>query len=327
MKILFQILTIYFSFQLLAQGELKAEIYRDVTVAKDGSGDYTTIADALNDLSFPNIKPYTIFIKEGVYNEKIRIEKDHVILIGESKNKTIIEFNQAQKTWNQHKDYAGPAVVNIHADDVTLKNMTVHNTMEDLGPTAYAVYGTGTRTIIENCKVLNNGANTITLVDYKSGMYYIKDCYIEGTVDFLKAMGTCYVEGCHLYQKEAISSIWQASINNQEQKMVVKDCYFDGVEHFFLGRHHYDAQFFIINCNFNKKLADKDLYRKTYKNKPEKNKPNVYGDRHYYYGCKTEGEKYKWLNDNLKSYDKSLTPKQITAEWAFGEQWNPEISK
>ncbi len=322
MKLFFYTITI--SLLLLVLPQSKAAVKNSITVAQDGSGDFKTITEALEAIPSGDYRMFVINVMDGVYNEKIRIEKDSIFLIGESKENTIIEFNQAQKEWNQNKDYTGPAVINIDADDVMIKNMTLHNTMEDLGPTAYVVYGKGTRTILENCKILNNGANTVTFTNYKLGMYYIKDCYIEGTVDFLKAMGWCYVEDCHLYQKEAISSIWHASINNPKQKMVVKNCYFDGVENFFIGRHHYDAQFFIIDCKFNKNLADKALYRKTYNNKPEKNKPYIYGDRHYYSGCQTEGKRYSWLDDNLKNYSKQLRNNKITAKWSFDDKWDPE---
>src|ERR1041385_432597 len=65
------------------------------TVAKDGSGNYKTIQEAVNavrDLSQQQVK---IFIKKGVYKEKLVIPswKTNISLIGESRDSTIISWN------------------------------------------------------------------------------------------------------------------------------------------------------------------------------------------------------------------------------------------
>ncbi len=295
----------------------------DAVVANDGSGDYTSLTDAINHIPSDNFQRYVIFIKNGTYNEKVRIDKDYLTLIGESKEGTVIKYQQAQKAWMAQKDHIGPAVINLHADDVVISNLTLENTIEEIGPTAYVIYSTGTRTILNDCKILNNGANTLTFKNYKEGMTYIKDCYIEGTVDFVKAMGWCHIEGCTLYQKEAIASIWHGTINNPNQKMVVKNTTFDGVQNFFLGRHHYDAEMLLVDCNFTKRMANKALYRKTYNKNPAKNKPYIFGDRHYYWNCQMEEGQYDWYADNLKEFNSEIKAKDMTPEWTFDGQWNP----
>ncbi len=305
---------------------LHANTYADVVVAKDGTGDYTTLGDALAAIPSTNFQRYIIFIKKGVYTEKIRIENDYVTILGESRDSTVIEFDQLKRDWVKNKDHVGPAGVNIHADDVKIENLTIKNRMPEIGPNAYVIYGTGTRTILKNCNIMGNGANSVSLMDDKSGMYYINQCYIEGTVDFMRAMGWCYINQCSFFQKEAISSLWHASITNPEQRMVVKNSHFDGVEHFFLGRHHYDAEFILLNCQFTDKLADKPIYRKTYASAPEKDRPYIFGDRHYYFNCKKDGEPYAWMKDNLTDHPAKIYAKDITPQWIFGGQWNPETS-
>ena len=302
----------------------KAEIYSDVTVAKDGSGDFKTITEAINSIPSDNFQRWVIFVKNGTYHEKIRIEQNYVTILGESRENTIIQYEQLKKAWTTHKDFEGPAVVNIHADDVILDNLTIQNTMPEIGPNAYVIHGTGTRTLIQNCNILNNGANTVSLMDYKTGMYYLNNCLIEGTVDFMRAMGWCYLNNCHFFQKEAIASVWHAGITDRNQKMVIKNSSFDGVEHFFLGRHHYDAQLFLINCRFTEKLADKPIYQKDYPKNPAKEKPYIYGDRHYYYDCQKEGGNYAWLANNLHEYAQKIKPEQLTSGWTFDGKWQPE---
>ncbi len=95
-----------------------------ITVAKDGSGDFKTITEAINSLPMFNYERVVIYIKNGVYNEKIRITQDYVTLKGESEDSTIIEYNQLRTDWIAHKDAIGPAVINIHADDIILESLT-----------------------------------------------------------------------------------------------------------------------------------------------------------------------------------------------------------
>lgn len=321
-KKLFLLACILVGTQLATQ----AEEIKQIVVDQKGKGNFTSISDAINSLPEINVVPVKILVKNGVYTEKILLNRDNIYLVGEDKSKTRITFNQPKSDWVKAKDYVGAAVVNITADNITIQNLTLENSITKVGPTAYVIYGTGTKTIINNCNILNNGCNTVSLMDYKTGMYYLKDCHMEGAVDFFKAMGWCYVENCSFYQKEAISSVWHAGITDADQKMVIKNSSFDGVEHFFLGRNHYDAQFFIIGCKFSERLANKDFYRKTYDD-PEKarNYPAIYGDRYYFADNSQQKTKYAWLKvNNLKDYNKKLKASKIDAQFTFGNQWNPE---
>ncbi len=318
----------YFTFILFCflASALFAKDYHFITVAKDGSGDYRTITAAINSLPMFNYERVVIYIKNGVYNEKIRITQDYVTLKGESKDSTIIEYSQLRTDWIAHEDSIGPAVVNIHADDIVLENLTIENTQPEVGPHAFAVYGKGTRTIIYNCKVLSKGGDTVSLWDYKTGMYYHADCTFEGSVDFVCPRGWCFIKNSKFYELKRIASIWHAGGYKINQKFVLKNCSFDGVKGFQLGRHHYDAQFYLIDCKFSSSMADTPIYRVTYPNNPEKNRPANWGERDYYYNCTREGGNYPWFKNNLITAAGSPSPKEITAAWTFDGKWNPESS-
>src|SRR5205085_3306506 len=73
-----------------------AQQYKYVfTVAKDGTGDYKFIQDAIDAMRVYPLQPIILYIKNGVYNEKITLPLDNtdVSFIGESVEKTIITFN------------------------------------------------------------------------------------------------------------------------------------------------------------------------------------------------------------------------------------------
>ena len=298
-----------------------------IVVAKDGSGDFTTLTQAISSLPMFNYQRVVIFIKNGVYNEKVRITQDYVTLEGESRDSTIIEYDQLRTDWISHKDAIGPAVINIHADDVVLKNLTVENTQPQIGPHAFAVYDNGTRTIFLNCNLLSNGGDTVSPWNYKTGMYYFSNCTFRGSVDCVCPRGWCFIDHSRFDElKKGSTAIWHAGGFNINQKFVIENSTFDGVKGFELGRHHYEAQFYLLNCTFSKNMADTPIYRVTYKDST-KDRPFNWGERDYYYNCHRDGGNYSWFSNNLKSAAGSPSHASITPAWTFDNRWNPVSTK
>jgi hypothetical protein len=88
-------LTVVLSFQGFSQTANPDQHKYVFTVAKDGSGDYKYIQDAIDAMRVYPLRRITLYIKNGVYNEKIVLPSDNtdVSFIGESVEKTIISFN------------------------------------------------------------------------------------------------------------------------------------------------------------------------------------------------------------------------------------------
>ncbi|MBI9057498.1 MAG: hypothetical protein JEZ01_06960 [Labilibaculum sp.] len=306
---------------VLCHGFVRANSNADVIVAADGTGDFKTLTEAINNLPYYNYQRLILFVKNGIYNEKIRIERDYLTIKGESRDSTIIQYSQLREDWESNKDHIGPAVINIHADDIILDHLTIRNTQPKIGPHAFTILGNGTRTIITNCNVTSNGGDTVSLWNYKHGMYYHDNCYFEGAVDFVCPRGWCYISNSKFKELLNTAAIWHAAQQNKDQKFVLKNCEFFGVDSFYLARHHYDAQFYFIDCTFPSLLRDKPIEHVVYKGKPEKTRPYLYGDRYYFDNCKQIGESYGWFEDNLQTIE--LTPEAITPEWTFDKKWNP----
>lgn len=296
-----------------------AEEHYDIVVAQDGSGDFTTITEAINKLGMYNYQRVVMFIKKGVYNEKIRIEQDNITFIGEDRDSTIIQFYQLREDWKNDKDYIGPAVINIHADDLVFKNLTIINTQPQIGPHAFTIFGTGTRIILDNCSVISKGGDTVSLWNYKNGMFYHNNCHFEGAVDFVCPRGWCYISNSTFYEVKKTAAIWHAAPLNKDQKLVIVNSVFDGVKGFQLGRHHYEAQFYLINCKYSENMADTPIYRVRYPKAPHHERPYFWGDRKFFYNSEKEVEQFEWLATNLTE----IKPGKITPEWTFDGQWNP----
>jgi len=121
-----------------------------ITVAKDGSGDYTYIQDAIDAMRVFATEPIVVYIKNGVYNEKIELPatKTDVSFIGESVEKTIITFN----------DHTGRGKINtftsftakIAGNRFTAENITFANSAGAVGQ-AVALHVESDKAVFKNC--------------------------------------------------------------------------------------------------------------------------------------------------------------------------------
>jgi len=99
-----------------------AQTQSRIVVDIEGKGDFKTIQGAINSMPDSSVSPRVIFIKKGVYNEKLYIEKENIVLEGEDREKTKITESIARDAWRcGHTDDWGVATMNVGANDITLK--------------------------------------------------------------------------------------------------------------------------------------------------------------------------------------------------------------
>lgn len=299
-----------------------------INVSQDGTGDYLFIQDALNSIPDGTSERYIIKISNGIYNEKIFIEKSNVALIGEDKEKTKIVFAELRKNWKENNptDY-GSAVINIKnkITDVLFSSMTIHNNYGEIygdHDHAFAIRaGEGvTRVIIDNCKIISGGGDTVSLWNKDDGMYYHRNSYFEGWVDYVCPRGYCYIENSTFYGHNLTASIWHDGSLSEDHKFVLKKCRFDGVSGFPLGRFHWDSQFYLIDCSFSKNMADKKIFF------APSNPPRIlsWGEsRQFYFNCRGDSIDYNWHQDNFSSATGNPDPQIIDAGWTFNYKWDP----
>jgi pectinesterase len=183
---------------LLAQTSNPDQYKYVFTVAKDGSGDYKYIQDAIDAMRVYPLKRITLYIKNGVYNEKIVLPSDNtdVTFIGESVEKTIISFN----------DYSGRGKLNtftsytakISGNRFIAENITFMNSAGPVGQ-ALALYVDADKAVFKNCRFLGN-QDTIFATGENARQYFV-DCYIEGTTDFIFGPATAVFQNCTIRGK------------------------------------------------------------------------------------------------------------------------------
>lgn len=311
-----------------------------ITVAQDGSGNFNSIQEAINSLPAEATEQRVIVIKKGIYREKIFLEKNFITLRGENRESTIISISEAREIFrcNNNDDDWGVATINLKGSDINLENLSFINeygfvTKDTVSINCVADTNkprkvkrtshqmalrsfTTTRLTAKNCIFRAGGGDTVSPWNTEDGMFYFKDCIMEGHVDMYCPRGWALADHCEFICHSKEAAIWHDGSKHENSKTVFFHCKFTGDEGFKLGRWHRDAQFFLFDCSFSKEMADANIYQRV------ANPPNViqWGQRVYYYNCHREEGDYEWHKNNLPS---SISINDINAAWVFDYKWKP----
>ncbi|XP_010267113.1 PREDICTED: probable pectinesterase 53 [Nelumbo nucifera] len=177
-----------------------------LTVSKNpAAGDFTSIQDAIDSLPFINLVRVVIKVNAGVYTEKVNIPplKSFITIEGAGADKTIVQWGDTAQTLGPRGQPIGTfnsATFAVNSAYFIAKNITLKNTNPlpppgAVGKQAVAFRISGDTAAFLGCRFL--GAQD-TLYDHL-GRHYYKDCYIEGSVDFIFGNGLSLFEGCNVH--------------------------------------------------------------------------------------------------------------------------------
>jgi pectinesterase len=226
----------WFSNPLVRQ---QGSVKYDYIVAKDGSGDFTTIQSAIEACKAFPYERIRIYIKNSVYHEKIFIPSCNtkISLTGESKDSTVISYGDHFSKINKGRNstFYTPTVL-VQGNDFHAENLTIENTAGP-GGQAIALAVEADRCSFENCKILGN-QDTLYIAGEHARQFF-HNCYIEGTTDFVFGEATALFEKC-IIRCKADSYITAASTPaGVDYGFVFKNCTLEsipGVHKVFLGR-------------------------------------------------------------------------------------------
>ena len=173
-----------------------------LTVAQDGSGQFTSIQKALDALP---VTGGEIAVKPGTYREPVAIRKPHVHLYGTASDpvSTVIVFNRGPS-------YAGTfasGTLYVEADDATLDHLTISNDLGVGRGQAVALAVTADRAVFRHLRILGAQDTLFAASRYCYGDYgpcvparqYFEDSYIEGNTDFIFGDAIAVFERCELH--------------------------------------------------------------------------------------------------------------------------------
>lgn len=190
-----------------ANGAMAANKYDNpdtLFVARDGTAEFRNVDDAIEVCRAFMDYHKVIFVKKGTYKEKLIIPSwlTNIEICGEDRDNTII-------TYDDHANVKIPGTdrpmgtfrtytLKVEGNDITLKNITIENNAARLGQ-AVALHTEGDRLKFINCRFLGHQDTIYTGVG--GTRLYFKDCYIEGTTDFIFGPSTAWFEGCTIKSK------------------------------------------------------------------------------------------------------------------------------
>lgn len=221
--------------------KINTEDKNTIVVAKDGTGHFRTIQEAINAVpDFRNVITI-IFIKNGVYKEKLNLSasKRMVKMIGEDVNQTVVTYDdyaQKKNRFGEEMGTSGSSGFYIYGDGFTAENITFENTAGPVGQ-AVALWIAGDKARFLNCKILGFQD---TLYTYgKGSRQYFYKCYISGTVDFIFGAATAVFEECEIFCKKAGYITAASTPDTSKFGYVFKNCKIGGsapVGSVYLGR-------------------------------------------------------------------------------------------
>ena len=207
-----------------------------IVVSRDGTGNFRTLQEAIESARAFMDYTVTIYVRNGVYKEKVIVPSwvENIDIIGEDRDKTIITYDDHANInkMGTFRTYT----VKVEGSDITFKNLTIENNAAQLGQ-AVGLYRGSDRLKFINCRILGNQDTIYT--GAKFTRLYFKDCYIDGTTDFIFGPSTALFENCMIHSKR--NSYVTAASTPKEAKYgyIFKHCKLTaepGVDKVYLGR-------------------------------------------------------------------------------------------
>ncbi|XP_072957516.1 pectinesterase-like [Typha angustifolia] len=169
----------------------------NLVVARDGSGNFRTIKDAVNAAAAQRRKGrFVIYVKAGVYNENVQVVSsfNDLTLIGDGIGKTIITGSRSVA--NGYTTFSSPTF-SVFGDGFIATGITFRNTFGP-GSQAVALLSGSDRSIFYRCSI--EGYQD-TLCVFSQRQFY-RECDIYGTIDFIFGNAAAVIQNCNIYARK-----------------------------------------------------------------------------------------------------------------------------
>ncbi len=321
----------------------KSLVYYHFVVSADGHGDFMTVQEAIDACPDYSHKEITrLLIRSGVYKEMVSIPhtKFRLYIKGECADNTLITFDKYAKALWPNRDIAvgtsGSASIYIHASYITFEDLSFENSAgegKEIGQ-AVAVFTDGDFLFFNRCRFLGNQDTLYTYGRFgKFGgikRNYFKDCYIEGTTDFIFGTSIAFFENCHIHSKKNSYVTAASTLQGQKYGYVFLNCKLtadEGIDKCYLGRPWGAyAKTVFINCELGGHILPEGWHDWEKEGKPDTKKNSYYAE-YGNYGPGARGPRVKWAH-TLKEKDlKDYTFQKVMYQEQDGIVWDPYNNK
>ncbi|KAJ8767287.1 hypothetical protein K2173_017331 [Erythroxylum novogranatense] len=169
-------------------------IRANAVVAKDGTGNYRTISEAISAAS-------------GNRFEKIRTYKDGITLIGDGKYSTIVVGDDSVAGGSSMPD---SATFTITGDGFIARDIGFQNTAGPGGEQALALYVASDHSVLYRCSILGYQDTLFALALRQ----FYRECDIYGTIDFIFGNAAAVFQNCNLVFRRPASGRYNVMLAN-----------------------------------------------------------------------------------------------------------------
>ncbi|CAK9159253.1 unnamed protein product [Ilex paraguariensis] len=172
--------------------ETEPRMRPNLTVARDGSGNYTMINEAVKMAPNMSLTRYVIQIKAGIYHENVVIprEKVNIMLVGDGTNSTVItgfkNFVDGFSTFTS-------ATLTVVGDKFLARDLSIFNTAGPQKHQAVALRVTSNAAFYR-CQIISHQD---TLYAHSLRQFY-RECEIQGTIDFIFGNAAAIFQNCFI---------------------------------------------------------------------------------------------------------------------------------
>ena len=294
-----------------------------IFVARDGTGEFRTLSEAIEVCRAFMDYTKVIYVKKGLYKEKVIVPQwlTNIEIVGEDRDETII-------TYDDHANIKMPGTdrgmgtfrsytMRVEGNGITFKNITIENNAAQLGQ-AVALHTEGDRLTFINCRLLGN-QDTIYTGTAGTRLYF-KDCYIDGTTDFIFGPSTAWFENCTIHSKRNSYVTAASTPKDVKYGYVFNNCRLTadpGVTKVYLGRPWRDYGYTLfMNCELGAHIRPEGWHPW------QKERMNT--ARYLEYNNRGEGAK----TDKRASWSRRLTKKEAAevtpaSVFTINDTWTP----
>jgi pectinesterase len=294
-------------------------VHYDFVVAQDGTGNFKTVQEAINVVPDFRKNITTIHIRNGIYKEKLILpgSKTNVSFVGENVEKTVLTFDDYAAKKNRFGEEMGTTASTsffVFGDGFTATNITFENSSGPVGQ-AVAVRIDGDQVTFVNCRFLGF-QDTLYPHGERSRQYY-KNCYIEGTTDFIFGWSTAVFEDCTIFSKKGGIYITAASTTETTAfGFVFIRCRIIGDaprQSVYLGRPWRPyARTIFISCYLDSHIKPEGWHNWS---KPDAEKTTFYGEYNSTGPGANNGSRVKWAHLLSDEDIKKITKEIIFGDW------------
>ncbi|XP_058764666.1 pectinesterase-like [Vicia villosa] len=169
----------------------------NLVVAKDGTGNFTTIGEALSAAPNSSTTRFVIYIKAGAYLENVEVirKKPNLMFVGDGIGKTVVKASRnVVDGWTTFQS----ATFAVVGDRFIAKGITFENSAGASKHQAVAVRSGADFSAFYQCSFV---AYQDTLYVHSLRQFY-RECDVYGTVDFIFGNAAVVFQNCNLYARK-----------------------------------------------------------------------------------------------------------------------------